>query len=527
MSPLIYIVRKSLKNTILGILKSPGKLALWLITIALLIGTVVLSLFMSASRSPDTIAPLFWFTGILFLYITLFVILAILQGLSGGDTLFEMNDVNLLFGSPVNPRAILLYGVVKMSKTAFLGSFFILFQATSLANFGVSYGGVLLTFAGAILSIMTLTVASLVIYGKTNGKPRRKLAVKLMTAVLFVPLIAFAVVQYFTTNHALVTMETVIGSPFLRFVPVAGWTASGVTAFLSGQIAQGFCWFGANLLLMCGMVAYLLLFTPDYYEDVLVATETAYEKKRALAEGNLHSANVSKRKVKVTKTGIALRGAAALFGKHTRESFRENRFGFLTLPSVLIAAGAIVFAVLFGDISILLYSLPWAQIFLIGTGRGLKDLYSHYIYMIPESSFRKIIWSNMEILARTLMENVLMFVVAGLILHTHILYIVVCIVVYTLFSYLLVGVNYAIMRFTGADVSSGMLLFIYYLAVVLAIAPGVAAAVVVGVFVGGAAGYLFGFTVLAAWELLAGTICFALSKGVLHSCDMAMMRTNK
>ena len=525
MTPLVYLVRKSVINTVKSILKSPGKLVLWFITIAAIAGIIVVSLFTSANRAPDTIAPLFWFTGILFLFITLFVVISVLKGLSGGDAIFEMNDVNLLFCSPVNPRKILLYGIVKMAKTAFLAGFFILFQAASLANFGVDYGGVLLTFAGYILSMMTLLTVSLVIYSVTNGKPRLKLAVKIITVALFAPLVVFAVAQYLTTGSALAAIESAIASPFLAFIPVAGWTASGVTALISGHIGVGFLWLGANVLFLIVMVAYVLLSNPDYYEDVLVATETAYEKNRAIAEGNLGSANISKRKVKITKTGIPLHGAAAIFGKHTRESFRENRFGFLTLPSVLIALGAVILAVLFGDISILLFSLPWCQIFLIGTGRGLKDLYSHYIYMIPESSFKKIIWSNMEIMARTLIENVLMFVIAGLILHSHILYIAVCIIAYTLFSYLLVGANYAIMRFTGADVSSGMLLLIYYFAVMLVIAPGVVLAILIGTMVGGEAAFLLGLFTLSVWELLAGTICFALSKGVLHNCDMAMVKT--
>ncbi|MDR1619064.1 MAG: putative ABC exporter domain-containing protein [Clostridiales bacterium] len=525
MTPLIYLVRKSVKNTVKSILKSPGKLALWLITVAMIAGTVVVSLFTSANRAPGAIAPLFWFTGILFLFITLFVGTSVSKGLSGGDTIFEMSDVNLLFCSPVNPRKILLYGIVKMAKTAFLAGFFILFQATSLANFGVDYGGVLLTFAGYMLSMMTLLTVSLVIYSATNGKPRRKLAVKIITIALFVPLAVFAILQYLKTGDALATLKSVITSPFLAFIPVAGWTASGVTALISGHTGAGFLWLGANALLLVVMIAYILLSNPDYYEDVLVATETAYEKKRAVAEGNINAANASRRVVKVARTGIPYAGAASIFGKHVRESFRENRFGLLTLPSVLIAVGGIILAVIFADISILLFSLPWAQIFLIGTGRGLKDLYSHYIYMIPESSFKKIVWSNMEIIARTLIENVLMFGIAGLILRANILYIAVCIVVYTLFSYLLLGVNYAIMRYTGADVSSGMLLLIYYFAVILIIAPGVALAVIIGSITGGETAFFLGLFILSAWELLAGTVCFMLSRGVLHNCDMAMMKT--
>jgi hypothetical protein len=126
---------------------------------------------------------------------------------------------------------------------------------------------------------------------------------------------------------------------------------------------------------------------------------------------------------------------------------------------------------------------------------------------------------------RTQIEDALIFGISGSILQANVLYVVVCIAVYMLFSYLLLGVNYAIMRFTGADVSTGMLLLIYYFAIVLAIAPGLAAAIAVGVTVGESAGYMLGIVILAAWELVAGTLCFALSKGVLHDCDIAMIKT--
>ncbi len=34
-----------------------------------------------------------------------------------------------------------------------------------------------------------------------------------------------------------------------------------------------------------------------------------------------------------------------------------------------------------------------------------------------------------------------------------------------------------------------------------------------------------GLAVLAVWELIAGIGCFALAKGVLHDCDMPVMRS--
>lgn len=525
MSALLYLIAKSVKNSLRELLKKPGKLALYLFVIAAIIGVILLSFFTRAHV--ESAAPLFWFTGILFLFIALFVVISLLKGLSGGDVIFGMNDVNLLFVSPVNPRKTLLYGLIRMAKMAFLAGFFILFQASSLANFGIDYGGVLLTFGGFLLSIVVLTTASLLIYSVTNGNVVRKRMVKGLMVLLFLPLGVFLAVQYCATGDIFAALETAIDSPFLRFIPVAGWTAWGVTAFLSGEVMTGLLFFGLNLLLGAGMILYILLSNPDYYEDVLVATETAYEKKRAAADGDLGTATASARKVSVTKTGIPGRGAAAIFGKHMRESFRENRFGILTLPSVLIAAGAIIATLFIRDLSIILQILMWIQIMLIGTGRGLKETYSHYIYMIPESSFKKILWSNMEIMAQALLESVLIFGIGGALIKTQPMYIVVYIILYTLFSLLLLGVNYLSMRFLSANIGAGLLILIYYIAVLLAMAPGLALAIVTGFTIGGETGFFIGLLILCGWELAAGLGCFALSKGVLHNCDMAQMKANQ
>jgi hypothetical protein len=525
MSALLYIVRKSIKNGLKELLRKPGKLALYILLLVIVAGIIVISIVLKAQVEEP--APLFWLQGIVFLFISTVFVAIFIKGLSGGDAIFGMDDVNLLFVSPISSRKVLLYGLIRMAKTALIASFFILFQGATFANFGVGFSGVLITLAGFLLSIMASMTVSLLIYSLTNGNAARKRVVKCVGVLLFLPLVVFVVTRYVDTQNIFVSLEAAINSPFLRFVPVAGWTAGGVIAFIAGNAWAGAGLFGLNLLLCAIATGYILLTNPDYYEDVLVATETAYEKKRAMAEGNINTAMQSQKAVKISKTGIPGSGAAALFGKHMREDFRENRFGILTLPSVLIAVGAVIVAFFVRDLIIVMQILMWFQIMLIGTGRGLKETYSHYIYLIPESSFKKILWSNMEIMARTLLESVLIFGIGGALTGTPVVYILACILTYTLFSLLLLGVNYLLMRFSGANVSMGLLVLIYYLAVVLVMLPGIVAAIIAGVIIGGDFGYLFGVLVLAGWELTAGLGCFALSAGVLHNCDMAVLKTGK
>jgi hypothetical protein len=438
-----------------------------------------------------------------------------------------MNDVNLLFVSPVSSRKILFFGIIRLAKTAFWAGFFILFQSNSFANFGFGFEGILFTFAGFLLSVFVFTIGALLIYSITNGNPFRKLIVKCITAVIFLPIILTLFINYLNTSDLFLSLELTVNSPLLRFFPVSGWTAYGITSFLTGNITSGIFFFGLNLLLGIFITIYILLSNPDYYEDVLVTTETAYEKKRALSEGNVNTADFSIKKVKVAKTGISGAGASALFSKHLRESFRQNRLGFLNFVSILFIIGAAVFSFFVGsDLQVILQILMWIQILFIGTGRGLKETFSHYIYMIPESSFKKIIWCNMEIMVKTLIESILIFTICGFIIKENPLLIITCILTYTLFSFMLIGINYLSMRFTGANISAGILILIYYLAVLIILIPGLVLAIITGIIIGGNTGLLIGLLVLSLWELIAGLLCFTLSKGVLHNCDMPVVKTN-
>ncbi len=527
MSSLIFLLARSAKNSLLELLRKPAKLILWIFVIAMLGGVLILSMF--TRQSAGSALDIVWLKGALFLLIALFVAIAIQKGLSNGDVIFDMSDVNLLFVSPVSPRLILMYGIVRMAKMAFFAGFFILFQSNSLSTgFGVGFDAVLLLLLGFILAVCLLQILSLLIYSLTNGNPARKRAVRLISVLAFLPLIAYIGVQLLRTGDPLSALDNTLRSPFAAWTPVAGWASEGAVSLITGDVGNGFQFFGLLVLSGALLILYIALSNPDYYEDVLVATETAFEKKRVMSEGQISTEASSTKKVKVSKTGIGGLGASSIFYKHLRESFRANRLGLWGLSSVLMVLGAALFSLFLrgesGGILILLQILMWTQIFLIGTGRGLKELYIHYIYLIPEGSFRKIVWSNLEIAFKVLVESLAIFCVAGLIIGEPVLVIFAAIVIYTLFSFLLLGVNYLSLRFTGADISAGLLIVIYTIAVIIIMLPGVIAAIIIGSMFGGM-GVLIGYGILALWELIAALGCFALSKGVLHHCDMPVMKT--
>jgi ABC-type multidrug transport system permease subunit len=221
--------------------------------------------------------------------ILIFVVTAIQKGLAKGDVIFDMNDVNLLFVSPVSSRMILMYGIVRMAKMAFLAGFFILFQSNSLSvSFGVGFDGVLLLLLGFMLAVGVLQILSLLIYSLSNGRPRRQMIVRMLAIVAFIPLIAYTGLQLVKTGDLLLALERILESPFTDWTPVAGWASAGVISFISGDLGNGFLFFGMLLLSGILLILYIALSNPDYYEDVLVATESAFEKKRGLSEGQIN-----------------------------------------------------------------------------------------------------------------------------------------------------------------------------------------------------------------------------------------------
>ncbi len=520
-----YLLRTSLKNRIKELFKKPGKFILYLFLILLIIAGLIGAVFGSIQNEQSI--PLLYFTPIFFGFLLIFYIVSIQKGLSSGDSIFEMNDVNLLFVSPVNPRATLLYGLIKLIGMSFWAGFFILFQSTSLSYFGIKYNGVLILFSVFILNMVVLTLLSLVIYNATNGNSSRKLFVRIFAFVILIPLIIFFGLQYFQTKDLLSALEVVVKSHVLAAVPFIGWASAGAVALIEGELLAGFGWLGLLVISGAGLFIYIMYSRSDYYEDVLVATETAFEKKRAAAEGDLQSVASTNTKVKVKQTGLKGIGARVFFYKHMRETFRQNRFGFLSLHMFITAIIMIIVSFFLRnkiDVILFLQILMWMQIFLIGTGRGLLETYSHYIYMIPKSSFVKLIWSNMELMLRELIDSLILLAIPGFVSGSHPLHILGSVLVYVGFSFLLLGINYVFLLWLETNLSKGLLIAVYILAVILFILPGLAAAIIIGVTIEGLAGGTIGLLVLTVWELIAGIICFALSRNILRNCDIPSVK---
>jgi hypothetical protein len=275
MNSLVYLVTRSLKNSLRELLRKPAKMVLYLSCFA---GILALSLLSNAARrSTETFSDILWLKGVFFLLVLLFACIFLQKSLSTGDAIFDMNDVNLLFVSPVSPRVILAYGLARMAKMAFYAGFFILFQSYSMGiYFGLGFDAVLLLLLGVFLAILLLLILSMVIYSASNGRPRRKRAVKLFSLAAFLPLGIHGALQFIQTGNIWEALKKTLASRVFGWTPIAGWAAEGASALILGEPGRGFLFLALLPLTGALLIAYIALSKADYYEDVLAAAEGAF-----------------------------------------------------------------------------------------------------------------------------------------------------------------------------------------------------------------------------------------------------------
>ncbi|MCL2405793.1 MAG: putative ABC exporter domain-containing protein [Defluviitaleaceae bacterium] len=534
MNSLIYLMLRQAKNRLLELKTKPAKLVVYILAIGFMVYLVVQAMGIDIYNDYAPPSDGGMFTAILAGFFMFTFVATLYPAFSKGASLFEMEDVNYLFVSPIRPRTILLYGMIKSVKTIILGSWFIVFQANWMRGFGVSMGGVFLAGLGYILVAIVSQILSLFIYANTNSRPRRKLWSKVILTVLFVPAVAVFAMQFVQGASLTGALSAMLASPAFVVAPVVGVASAGIGAVLFGELVIGLVYIG--LLAAAGMFFFFMIYfgNPDYYEDVMGATETAFEISRAAKEGDTSVIASTNREVKIKGTGVSGSGASVFFYKHVRESFRCNRFGLWGIGSLIMVGAAIAWAIFTrsGEIASalemmlipLLTGTILYKMFTAGMCRGIMETYSHYIYMVPDKPFVKWFWANVETVFKAVVEGVVVFVAVWLILGTPVLATFAAMLAFIMFTFYLSGINLASMRIVDTHLATSLLLIIYFSVVLIPLLPGLAAAIAVGVLVSGPIGIALAFLAFSAWMMLVGVGCFALSKGLLHKCDMPVMR---
>ena len=235
MSTIFYMLRKEWKNRLLALFRHPGKLVVYILLVVLLVNSVI-----STALTPQ--ADLGGFLDLRILHgaylgvLLLFTVPILLNALQKGTTFFGMSDVNLLFVSPISPKKILAYGLMKqMGRTLLMMFFFLFYGAMMAQTFGIVWTDTLALVVGAAVTLFSVQVLSLLLYNFTNGNPAR---VRTAKAILYVYLAAIAGIILLEFTEGGSNMEALlaaVSSPKLEYLPLLGW--------IKGACLKGGCRF--------------------------------------------------------------------------------------------------------------------------------------------------------------------------------------------------------------------------------------------------------------------------------------------
>lgn len=548
MNALFYIIQRRIVNTVKEIVHKPGRLLLYVFLFAMMALTFLAPHDIDETGFTVPVGFLVW--GV-FLMSAIFFFIYIVQGVSSGSTIFEMSDVNFLFVSPISPRKILLYGVISSLKTAVLLSFFILFQGQTITMFGLPSYMVFVLFGLFMIVVLVSALLSIFIYIQTNGNSKRKKIAIAASMVFFIPILILLLTNLASGMDVGTALSDLSHSIFLQGIPIVGWAAGCFFAFVEGNTALALLWLLLLVLGGVGIVVCIMKSKTNYYEDVLVATETSFEKKRAQTEADVQgmSASMANKNIRITEenSGIKGWGASAFFFKHVRETRRKRQWGLVSKTALVMA---VVFAIIafFGRnpasengfsspefvIMTMVLICVWMQMFLVGTSEGLMELYTPNIFMVPASNTSKIIWSNMVDILYSAIDGACLFLLPCLILKVNPLIFVMAILVYAGAMALFISANYLTLRIFGTITSKGLLVVLYMLFNMVILVPGIMGAVFAGIVIFSMNATLWialsvAMAVFVVWELLLTGLFLLLSRNIFSHIDMptTQMFSNK
>ncbi|PKM73795.1 MAG: hypothetical protein CVU91_01725 [Firmicutes bacterium HGW-Firmicutes-16] len=476
---LSYLLRTKIHNQLVSFFKKPVRL----IYVVIFIGLLVLTMIggnAGAKESDRVVRDISELTaGINALFILIFAT-TFNSGLKNGGTFFKMADVNYLFPSPLNKRSILFYALIQQIWSSMLIGIFILFQYSALhMNYNLSYLGLTLIFLTYSLTVFLSQTLGMFLYTFVSDSEKKKNIAKAVLYIIIVGILAYIGLHVLQNKDHIVKAlaEAGNGLPVLLF-PFAGWIGGFAGSIFKGEYIESALWLILSAAAFTAMLIAMSRSKREYYEDVIASAETMQNTINSAKDGVPPEA--TPKVIKVGKEGIGKgNGASVFFYKHMLENRRASKIWIkpMSLVFVLITIGFTIFMKGAGILPIFAFSV-YMQVFTVALGRFNRELTKPFIYLVPESPFKKIIYALAETFPTELLESALIFIPVSIILGAPALVCILCIVGRMTFSFLFIASSIAIERLWGGSLSKVAGLLIYFVVDILLSAPGIVLAVV-------------------------------------------------
>lgn len=478
MTPYLYLITRKTKNSLKEFVRKPSRIIFLLFFTAILI----FSFYTSTVSTPDSgfLRDKTELYAIVFALYTYVFYMTAKNGFINGASMFSMADVNLMFTAPLKEKNVLTFGLFQqLGKSLTLG-LFILYQSSLVNNvYGLpvlSLFAVLIGYGAVVfLGQMTATL----IYALTCSDDGK---VKKGKALFYGVFTVFIGIMLYNTHASGMSLESLVYASreeIMYLFPVSGFVSFAVQGAIEGE--YGYLITGALLFTVLCILFYFILskIKGDFYEDVLKAAQMNHSAITARKEGK--AAETAPRNVKAGRTGIGKGyGATAITFKHKKENKRSNPL-LLSPVSFFMAGFSLVYCLMFSGENLALFVINvYTMSMTVCIGRWAKEFTYPYVYLIPESNFKKLLCLLRADIPLLFLESVICFIPLVILGSCGITEGIAMTLARFTFGLLFIGVNLVLQRFTGDSEKKVFSVMIYFLLSLIFSLPAVAVGVLTG-----------------------------------------------
>lgn len=525
-----YLLVTILKNKILSLRKKPALLVIHIIFALSLMGLLIMYMV------TDVMVPIdkkFADIRILYAIVAGVGLLSaythINMGLSTGGTLFTMSDVSLLFVAPVSSKKILIYGLIKQMGTTLVTAVFILFQISNINNnFDIANIDMFNIFVIYAVVLFFSQLLSIAIYIFSNGNRKRKDIIQYILYGVTAIIAFFIFLSYRESGDLLGSVLNVVDTRTFGMIPVVGWSVMYIKASIEKDIL--FLVIGLGLFILCSILI-IIIFTSgnaDYYEDVLLSTETNFNRLQAAKEGKKPNTN-GKIKIRKNQVGIGYGiGANVIFYRHILEMKRKSRLilidKYTVIMTIAVAIGSYVVKLPFTNYLILGISI-YILFFSTVIGKLSVELTKPYIYMIPEKSIHKLIAASATNILKPCIDGIIIFSVVCMVSKTSPLLNLFLALAYASSGLLFISFTILCQKLLGGQPGIFISAMLGIGLLILTVAPGIILSVVGILLLPGSFAYL-GTLPYSVWCVFVSVLVFLLCGDLLDNSEIDMKKNN-
>lgn len=436
MKSLLYLIRCNIKNFIKKAIRKPLALILYSVFILFIIIAMVFGNKGSSNTSIDT--------NVIFILVNLIMLITILVNVNSGLSKkiglnFSMSDVNLIFTAPFKPQKVLIYGLIRTSGSTLLSVFFLLYQLPNLVRMTrISIPqGILLIFMYILVIFICKIIGLLFFYISfkyENIYHNKNKIIMAFIISIFSPTIYICIKD---TSQIVNNLVGYFSNDFWRYIPIVGWIDTFIMVIFESLSIYFFISIIALLVLSGGIIYYIYNHEIYFYENAIEGAQklelaaslrNKSTQKQALRDKNSNKKyKFIKKKIKVNfKREFSL----AIFDRHMLEYRKTGMLHVFNLLSLIILASSIFVGLIFKKGSefpiILIYTWGLGVLLLFASlgGKWLQEADNHYIYLIPDSSSKKLLSAMLSSLYKSGLDLFMAYIVLAVLLRGSILEIV-------------------------------------------------------------------------------------------------------